>query len=79
MGRGRTPALSGARRGGSAWRAEGAVRPVSFRFVDDVLTVALTARVFGRDAAALLRRAAAAGVRMGVGELRRAERRERER
>ncbi|WP_327359499.1 hypothetical protein [Streptomyces sp. NBC_01304] len=40
----------------------------------DVLIAALAIRVFGRDALRLLRRAAAAGVRVGVTELGRADR-----
>ncbi|MFI1100419.1 hypothetical protein [Streptomyces sp. TLI_146] len=37
--------------------------------VGDVVLAVLAVRVFGRDAALLLRRAAAAGVRTGVSEL----------
>ncbi len=40
----------------------------------DLLNAAVFARVFGSDALALLRRAAAAGVRIGISELRRGPR-----
>ncbi|MCX4598382.1 hypothetical protein OG819_55595 [Streptomyces sp. NBC_01549] len=38
-----------------------------------MVLVVLAVRVLGRDAVALLRRAAAAGVRVGVSELRRSD------
>jgi hypothetical protein len=45
---------------------------VPIHHVHALLTAALAVRVVGRDLAALLRRGAAAGVRVGVTELRRA-------
>lgn len=44
--------------------------------VGDVVMAAFALRVFGRDAALLLRRAAAAGVRAGVSEMQRGTHRE---
>lgn len=53
------------------WRMPEAVR---LQLVDNAIIVVLAARVFGHDALVLLRRAAAAGVRVGMGELRRTTR-----
>ncbi|MEU5825853.1 hypothetical protein [Streptomyces sp. NPDC047803] len=44
------------------------------QLASDLIILALTARVFGADALALLRRLAAAGVRAGVSEMTRHER-----
>ncbi|MFD4130655.1 hypothetical protein ACFXKK_35295 [Streptomyces globisporus] len=44
------------------------------QLVGDLLILVLAARVFGADAVALLRRLAAAGVRVGVSEMTRHER-----
>ena len=46
---------------------------MNFPQVQDIVVAALGARVLGRDLAGLLRRAAAAGVRVGVHELRRTD------
>jgi UPF0716 family protein affecting phage T7 exclusion len=46
---------------------------VSFQLLDEVVLGVLVVRVLGRDVLVLLRRAAAAGVRVGVSELRRGE------
>ncbi|MGX1854410.1 hypothetical protein OIU91_00275 [Streptomyces sp. NBC_01456] len=43
---------------------------MKLHLIGDLLTAAVAARVFGRDALAVLRRAAAAGVLMGLSELR---------
>lgn len=42
---------------------------MTFDHLRDLTMAALVARTFGRDALALLRRAAAAGVRAGVSEI----------
>ncbi|MBU3865149.1 hypothetical protein KN815_14035 [Streptomyces sp. 4503] len=47
---------------------------MNLQTVVNVVTAVLVARVFGSDAIALLRRAAAMGVRVGVSELRRSDR-----
>jgi hypothetical protein len=49
---------------------------VSLQLLGHVAVFTLTVRVFGSDVVRLLRRAAAAGVRVGVSELSRAEREE---
>ncbi|GAA1730477.1 hypothetical protein GCM10009680_84200 [Streptomyces yatensis] len=49
-------------------------KSVNLQTVVNVVTAVLVARVFGSDAIALLRRAAAMGVRVGVSELRRGDR-----
>lgn len=46
---------------------------MSLRLLGDVVLVVLAVRVLGQDGVALLRRAAAAGVRMGVSELHRGD------
>ncbi|MGW0828622.1 hypothetical protein [Streptomyces sp. NPDC002845] len=46
---------------------------MSFQLLGDVVLVVLAVRVLGRDVVVLLRRAAAAGVRVGVSELRRGD------
>ncbi|MEU7061480.1 hypothetical protein [Streptomyces sp. NPDC046197] len=46
---------------------------MSFEQLDEVVLAGLAVRVLGRDAVALLRRAAAAEVRVGVSELRRGD------
>lgn len=48
---------------------EGIPESVKLHLVGDLLTAAVAARVFGRDALTVLRRAAAAGVLMGLPEL----------
>ncbi|GAA2307694.1 hypothetical protein GCM10010416_19580 [Streptomyces caniferus] len=49
---------------------EGIPESVKLHLVGDLLTAAVAVRVFGRDALAVLRRAAAVGVLMGLSELR---------
>lgn len=51
---------------------------MSFQLLGDVVLAVLTVRVPGRDVVALLRRAAAAGVRAGVSELRRSDHEDRQ-
>lgn len=51
-------------------------KPVRFPLVDEVILLLLAVRVLGRDVVAILRRAAAAGVRLGISELRRGEQRD---
>lgn len=63
---------SGPRKEGPDCSPEGRTS-VSFQLLDEVVLVVLAVRVLGRDVLALLRRAAAAGVRVGVSELRRGE------
>ncbi|MFE4540233.1 hypothetical protein ACFRKB_35070 [Streptomyces scopuliridis] len=46
---------------------------MAFRLLEDLLLMALAIRVLGRDAIALLRSAAAVGVRVGADELRRTD------
>ncbi|MFC4495362.1 hypothetical protein ACFPA8_14595 [Streptomyces ovatisporus] len=48
----------------------------SYQLAQDLLLATVCIRVFGGDAVALLRRIAAAGVRLGVNELHRGARRE---
>ncbi|MFG2895215.1 hypothetical protein [Streptomyces sp. NPDC048248] len=43
---------------------------MTLHLVGDLLTAAVSVRVFGHDALAVLRRLAAAGVAMGMSELR---------
>jgi hypothetical protein len=59
-----------ARRGGTPFQKE-EPESVPIHYVHAAVTAGLALRVIGRDLAALLRRGAAAGVRVGVDELRR--------
>lgn len=69
------PGRNGAcRQGGTPFQKEDP-ESVPIHYVHAAVTAGLALRVVGRDLAALLRRGAAAGVRVGVDELRRTARR----